>query len=131
MRSQGEHSLCGGWNGCNEVIENVLHVFLSPAPSTVPSRVGAPSVCRIIFKRICLSQRNMSCPQAAASRSSPRNNIILRISAQGFLGSSFPPVFPCYSSPRSPLKEPARHVIPSFLPPLKTWLIMGRGTGQS
>lgn len=62
-----------GWTSYHKVV--VLHIILSPAPSTVPSVPGTQSVFAEFFSNFsCLSQGNL-CPQAAARRSEPRNNI--------------------------------------------------------
>lgn len=94
-RSQGKHSLCGGWSVCHEVMENVLHIILSLAASTVPSLVGTQNMCLELFSNFSWPpQRSLSCPHAAASRSAPRNNIYSKDLCAGVLGKLLPSRIP-------------------------------------
>lgn len=65
----------------------------------------------------CPSQRSFSCPHAAASRSAPRNNIYSKDLCAEILGKRFPSLITSLLLPSVALKEQARHVIPSFIPP--------------
>lgn len=70
---------------------NVLHIILSPAPSTVPSIGGAQKLFVELSSNFsCPSQRSLSCPHAATSRSAPRNNIYSKDLCAEILGKRFP-----------------------------------------
>ena len=89
-----------------------------PSNSTVPSIGGAQKVFVELSSNFsCPSQRSFSCPHAAASRSAPRNNIYSKDLCAEILGKRFPSLITSLLLPSVALKEQARHVIPSFIPP--------------
>lgn len=92
LESEVKENILGWvWTSYHKVIGIVLHIILSPAPSTVTSIPGTQKVFVELFSNFsCLSQGNLSCPQAAASRSAPRNNIYSKDHCAVILGKHFP-----------------------------------------
>lgn len=90
-RSQGKLSSCGGWSVYHEVIENVLHIILSPAPSTVPSLVGAQNSVDNYFQTL-VGLLKEACGTHTRPQAGPCLEItfILRDLRAGILGKRLP-----------------------------------------
>ena len=87
--------LCVGWSVCHGVMENVLHIILSPTPSTAPTLVGAQNMFEELFSNFRWPSKE-ACRAYTLPQAGPRLEItfILRASAQGFLGSCSPRILP-------------------------------------